>query len=74
MMESPESDEGSGEYDAMAKELGEVLQLPESKAQQLRDIICGLARQEMEGETEEPELEVEVESGGKGKGLAGILG
>lgn len=77
--EGSESYENPEEYDALAKELGEVLSLPESKAQQLRDVICALARQEMEGGTEEMDEEMgegmgEGMKGPKGKNLAMILG
>ena len=47
---SDESDsEDAGSYDELADELGDILGLDSEKAHRLRDVICSLAREEMEG-------------------------
>lgn len=69
----PESDESDTElpYDAYSTELGELLGLDGDKAEQLRDIICGLVREELDVGSEEPEEEPKK----KGKSdLASVLG
>lgn len=59
-------------YDAYGTELGEVLGLDEDRAMQLRDIICGLVREELDMGSEEPEEEKPKK---KGKSdLALVLG
>lgn len=80
VMKGPEAKTDSEEssepgYDAYTKELQTVLGVDESKAQMLRDIICGLARSEMmEDESGETESETPTEGPKKKKSLAILLG
>ncbi len=67
-----ESEDSELPYDAYGTELGEVLGLDEDRAMQLRDIICGLVREELDMGSEEPEEEKPKK---KGKSdLALVLG
>jgi len=52
--DTDQADEGTS-YDALADELGDILGLDSDKAMRLRDVICSLAREEMEGGSDEEE-------------------
>lgn len=67
--EEESSDESS--YDAFAGELKDILGLDDEKAKRLRDVICGLAREEMEGGDEGVD---EDSSPRKPGGVAIVLG
>ena len=70
-----ESSDSGEEYDAYTEELKGILGMDDDKAKRLRDVICGLARYEMNEESDEGDMHEEP-SGEKPKkkGLAIILG
>lgn len=65
------SDSETPSYDAFADELKDILGLDDDKAQRLRDVICGLAREEMDMGDEEEAAPSEAPK--KRPGLAIVL-
>lgn len=73
LAEEASEPEESGE-DVFTSKLKEILGLDDEKAQELRDVICGLAGEELQEENEPTDKEAMPTGGEKKSGLALILG